>query len=83
MLAEGHRRSRRKAALTRPSTIAAGVRPASAECGRTSLKSRRQSASTRRACRMELNSVSFKHSSRSLPMKLSTKAFCCGLPGAM
>jgi hypothetical protein len=26
------------------------------------------------------NSVSFRHSSRSRPMKLSTSAFCCGFP---
>jgi hypothetical protein len=30
-----------------------------------------------------MNSVSFKSSSRSLPLKLSMKPFCCGLPGAM
>ena len=39
--------------------------------------------STARACRSEVNSVSFRHSSRSRPMKLSANAFCCGLPGAM
>jgi len=27
--------------------------------------------------------VSFKHSSRKLPLKLSAKPFCIGLPGAM
>jgi hypothetical protein len=42
-----------------------------------------QAASTARACRNEVNSVSFRHSSRSRPMKLSANAFCCGLPGAM
>ena len=31
----------------------------------------------------ELNSVSFKHSSRSLPLKLSMNAFWVGFPGAM
>jgi hypothetical protein len=29
------------------------------------------------------NSVSLRHSSRKRPLKLSTKAFCVGLPGAM
>lgn len=29
------------------------------------------------------NSVSFKNSSRILPLKLSTKPFCIGFPGAM
>ena len=36
-----------------------------------------------RAWGSDANSVSFRHSSRSRPMKLSAKAFCCGLPGAM
>src|SRR3954453_10610362 len=31
----------------------------------------------------EPNSVSFNNSSRRRPLKLSMKAFCCGLPGAI
>lgn len=34
------------------------------------------------ASRSEPNRLSFRHSSRSLLSKLSTKAFCVGLPGA-
>jgi hypothetical protein len=34
----------------------------------------RQAASTARADAMEVNSLSFRHSSRSRPLKLSTKA---------
>ncbi len=30
-----------------------------------------------------VNSISLRHSSRSLPLKLSLKPFCCRLPGAM
>jgi hypothetical protein len=30
-----------------------------------------------------VKSVSLSSSSRSRPLKLSMKAFCCGLPGAM
>ena len=54
------------------SLIEAGTWPPCAECGLTS-----------RACRNEVNSVSFRHSSRSRPIKLSANAFCCGLPGAI
>jgi len=36
-----------------------------------------------RAWASEVNSVSFNNSSRSLLLKLSMKAFCMGLPGAM
>jgi len=35
----------------------------------------------RRASASEENTCSFRHSSRSLPLKLSIKPFCCGLPG--
>jgi hypothetical protein len=34
-------------------------------------------------CFSDTNSVSLRHSSLRRPMKLSTNAFCCGLPGAM
>jgi hypothetical protein len=37
----------------------------------------------KRAWASDVNSVSFNSSSRSLPLKLSIKAFCVGLPGAM
>jgi hypothetical protein len=33
--------------------------------------------------RNDVNSVSFRNSSRKRPLKLSTKAFCIGFPGAM
>lgn len=35
------------------------------------------------ACVSDENSVLLRHSSRKLPLKLSTKPFCTGLPGAM
>ena len=38
---------------------------------------------TTRASAKVAKTSSFKHSSRSLPLKLSTKPFYCGLPGAM
>ena len=62
---------------------AAGVRYARLEWGRTSLQSRRQASSLARASARERNRVSFSSSSRSLPLKLSLKPFCWGLPGAM
>jgi hypothetical protein len=38
---------------------------------------------TLRASARLVNTSSFRHSSRNLPLKLSTKAFWVGLPGAM
>jgi len=63
--------------------IEPGAGPFNAECGRTSLWLRCQLANTARACQSEVNRVSFRHSSRRRPMKLSANAFCCGLPGSM
>ena len=40
-------------------------------------------ARARRGCGSERNRVSFRNSSRSRPLKISTKAFWIGLPGAM
>jgi hypothetical protein len=34
-------------------------------------------------CIRDVNRVSFRNSSRKQPLKLSTKAFCIGLPGAI
>jgi len=60
-----------------------GSRRQVAERGRAALKSSIQPAMTARAWFIEKNRCSFKHSSRSSPWKLSAKAFCVGLPGAM
>jgi hypothetical protein len=48
-----------------------GVSLPSFECGRTVLKSCHQAGSTARACAMEVNSVSLRHSSRNRPSSCS------------
>src|SRR5207248_1174093 len=58
-----------------------GVRFPIEECGLSSLYSRRQAASFRRASTKFKNSSPLRHSSRSLPLKLSMKPFSIGRPG--
>jgi len=43
----------------------------------------RHAATIRRASASVVNTCSFRYSSRIAPEKLSTMAFCVGLPGAM
>ena len=61
----------------------AGVRFPIEECGLSSLYSRRQAANFRRASTKTKNSSPLRHSSRSLPLKLSMKPFSVGRPGLM
>ncbi len=58
----------------------AGVNSPWAECG---LRSCGRFSMIARASAMEPKTTSFRHSSRNRGLKLSTKALCCGLPGAM
>jgi hypothetical protein len=60
-----------------------GVKYRSAECGLCELYSTRQAAIFARASNRFQNQLTFKHSSRSRPLKLSMNAFCVGLPGWM
>tara|TARA_R110000782_G_scaffold23881_9_gene62049 strand:+ start:14136 stop:14336 length:201 start_codon:yes stop_codon:yes gene_type:complete len=60
-----------------------GVALPMAGCGSGWLSSCRQVARKALAWERDAKIVLFRHSSQSLPLKLSTKAFCCGLPGAM
>jgi len=55
-----------------------GVRPPSFECGGMVLSSRRQVASTARACGIVVNKFSLRHSSRSRLLQRSTNAFWAG-----
>lgn len=59
----------------------AGVRYPSELCGRSQLYSSRQLATVRRTSPSMRNQLTFKHSSRSHPWKLSTWPFCIGRPG--
>jgi len=60
-----------------------GVRSPRELCGRSVLYSIRQFSIARRAWAIVRNQCSFRHSSRNLPLKLSTYAFSTGLPGRM
>src|SRR6267143_4665774 len=60
-----------------------GVRFPIEECGLSSLYSRRQAASFRRASTKSKNNSPLRHSSRNLPLKLSMKPFSIGRPGRM
>ncbi len=53
------------------------------ECGRHVVTASRPAQAAVRAWRRSRNSVLFRSASRSLPLKLSTKAFWVGFPGAM
>jgi hypothetical protein len=58
-----------------------GVRYPKLLCGRSSLYSLRHAVIFLRASNKFWNQLTAKHSSRSRPWKLSTCAFCVGLPG--
>jgi hypothetical protein len=58
-----------------------GVRPSSTECGLTWLQSTRHASILDLASSIEMNQFSLRHSSRSLPVKLSAEALSTGLPG--
>jgi hypothetical protein len=64
-------------------TNSAGVKQPMLECGRTSLKWRRQASIMTLAWARERNHSMLKHSSRNLPLKLSLTPFCQGLPGSI
>ena len=61
----------------------AGVMLLMAEWGRWRFQSPFHEVIALRASVSVENSVSLRHSSRKRPLKLSTKAFCVGFPGAM
>jgi hypothetical protein len=59
-----------------------GGMPQGAECGLTLPWSWRRRAGVRQASAGLSKTSSFGHASRRLPLRLSMKAFCCGLPGS-
>src|SRR5690606_41395380 len=61
----------------------AGVSRLSDECGRSVLYSRLHDSICTLAAASEVNQWRFRQSSRKVPLKLSTKQFCTGLPGCM
>ena len=71
----------RRAAMRRANSR--GVKYPRLLCGRSSLYSSFHAAIFCRASNKFANQLAFKHSSRNFPWKLSTYAFCTGLPGSM
>ena len=64
-------------------TNSSGVRVPNELWGRTRLYSSRHASIPRLASAKLRNQPWFRHSPRNFPLKLSTKAFCTGLPSWM